>query len=96
MRKKTVLGNWKMNGNCADAEHWALAAARTAAGAAHVEVGVLPAYVHLDLVRRCTAGALAFGAQDVAVERNGAYTGAVPGQFLSPINDNALTAQAAE
>ncbi|MFO1493242.1 MAG: triose-phosphate isomerase [Lysobacterales bacterium] len=85
MRKKTVLGNWKMNGNCADAERWALDAARTAAGAAHVEVGVLPAYVHLDLVRRCTAGALAFGAQDVAVERNGAYTGAVSAEMLSDL-----------
>lgn len=83
MRKKAVLGNWKMNGTRTDAERWSAAAAALAANHPRVDIGVLPAFVHLQIARDVGNARLRFGAQDVAAQRNGPYTGAVSAEMLS-------------
>ncbi|MGE5722110.1 MAG: triose-phosphate isomerase, partial [Sphingomonadales bacterium] len=73
MRRKLVVGNWKMNGSRAALAELApiAAAAREAAG---VDVGVcLPAILIPIAVPR--AGGLAIGGQDCHSEEAGAYTG---------------------
>lgn len=86
MRRKLVLGNWKMNGNCADVSAWAGAAARTAAQLTRCDVGILPSFVHLSAARSAIGDArLAFGAQNVAAYPNGAYTGEVSAEMLADL-----------
>lgn len=84
MRKKLVLGNWKMNGTRTEAQAWASAAAALAASTPAVDVGVIPAFVFLDLVRdRIGESPLWLGAQNVSAHASGAYTGEVCASMLS-------------
>lgn len=83
MRRAMVLGNWKMNGRCAAASAWARAAAALAVALPGVDVGVLPAFVHLAHARSAAQGSpLLIGAQDLATSSDGACTGAVSGGML--------------
>mgnify|MGYP002146976879 CR=1 FL=1 len=78
MRRKLVLGNWKMNGSRAEATAWAHAAAALSRVTGAADVGVIPAFVHLDQVQQaCRSAPLWLGAQDVAAFENGAHTGEV-------------------
>ncbi len=84
MRRKMVLGNWKMNGTRADVQTWTEAAGRVAAVNVNVDVGVVPAFVHLAQVQASAAGTpLRLGAQNVAAYANGAYTGEVSADMLA-------------
>lgn len=84
MRRRMVLGNWKMNGTRAEASAWSRAAAELAVNLPHVDVGVLPAFVFLADVQRDTAASpLWLGAQDVAGYDDGAYTGEVSASMLA-------------
>ena len=84
MRRKLVLGNWKMNGSRADAHSWAAAAATVAAATAGADVGVIPPVVFLDVVRAASdSSPLWLGAQNVAAYDNGAYTGEVSARMLA-------------
>lgn len=84
MRRKMVLGNWKMNGTLADAQAWASAATAVAAANRGVDVGVLPAFVHLPAVLAIAAdSSLRVGAQNVAAQASGAYTGEVSADMLA-------------
>jgi triosephosphate isomerase len=84
MRRKMVLGNWKMNGTRAEAQAWATAAAAAAAACSRIDVGVVPAFIHIAAVQATTAGsALGIGAQNVAAYANGAYTGEVSASMLA-------------
>lgn len=84
MRRRMVLGNWKMNGRSADASAWASAAAALASALPGVDVGVLPAFVHLGAARAAAAGSsLLLGAQDVAAQADGAFTGEVSADMLA-------------
>lgn len=84
MRRRMVLGNWKMNGTRADAAAWSHAAAELAAGLPAVDIGVIPAFVFLsDVQRDAGPTALWLGAQDVAGFDNGAYTGEVSARMLA-------------
>jgi triosephosphate isomerase len=85
-RRRLVLGNWKMNGCRADASAWASAASSVAGECSACEVGILPAFVHLDTVLAAARGsALIVGCQDLASWANGAYTGEVSGDMLADI-----------
>ncbi len=82
MRRNIVAGNWKLHGS----RHFAsdlvgrLAAALPLPG---VEVVVLPPLPYLsDLIEDFEHAALAFGAQDVSSNQEGAYTGEVSAQML--------------
>ena len=80
LRRKLVVGNWKMNGGLAAlAELHAIAdAARAASG---VDVGICPPFT-LIAAAAARAGGLAIGGQDCHWAPNGAHTGAVSAGML--------------
>jgi triosephosphate isomerase len=80
LRRKLVVGNWKMNGSrAALAELGPIAAAaREAAG---VDVAICPPFTLITLAA-ARAGGLAIGAQDVHEADGGAYTGGISAAML--------------
>ncbi len=84
MRRRMVLGNWKMNGTRAEASAWSRAASGLATELPSVDIGVIPAFVFLaDVQRDAGASPMWLGAQDVASYDNGAYTGEVSASMLA-------------
>jgi triosephosphate isomerase len=84
MRRKLVVGNWKMNGNrAANAE---LLAALKAAGPWAAEVVVCPPYVYIADAAAALAGSgIGWGGQECVEFENGAYTGDVGAEMLADI-----------
>lgn len=81
-----VLGNWKMHTNLDEAMALSQASADAAIAHPDVEVGILPPAVWLvSLAERLSerAGAM-LGAQDVAAEPAGAFTGDLSAEMLAP------------
>ena len=82
MRRRIVAGNWKLHGSRA----FATSLVGQIAGAAPVpgvELVVLPPLPYLgDLIEDFEGTPLAFGAQDVSSNEQGAYTGEVSGSML--------------
>lgn len=86
MRRKMVLGNWKMNGSRSDAIQWTGAAAKMASALPTVDIGVLPAFPYLSDARNAAMHTpLLLGAQDVAAYPGGAYTGEVSASMLADV-----------
>ncbi len=80
MRRKLVVGNWKMNGSLAQlAELGAIAAA--ARNAPGVDVAVCPPFTLIAPARARAAG-LPIGAQDCHGKDSGAFTGSVSAAML--------------
>ena len=82
MRRKIVAGNWKLHGSRQFATELV---GQVAAGLplAGVELVVLPPLPYLgDLVEDFERAELAFGAQDVSSNQEGAYTGEVSAKML--------------
>ncbi len=85
MRQKIVAGNWKLHGDRVFARTLldAIAAAPAASG---VELVVLPPTAYLgELADRYVRDGLAFGAQDLDVNDQGAYTGETSGRMLRDV-----------
>ncbi|ODS62499.1 MULTISPECIES: triose-phosphate isomerase [unclassified Arenimonas] len=85
MRQRIVAGNWKLNGSRAFARQLldAVVAAPRAAG---VDLVVLPPLPYLaELAERYAGQGLGFGAQDLGVNTEGAYTGEVSGAMLRDV-----------
>ncbi|MBA3979140.1 MAG: triose-phosphate isomerase [Alcanivorax sp.] len=82
MRTSLVAGNWKMHGRLDMARDLA---ARIAAGApAGVELALCPPYPYLAALQQTLAGTpVALGAQNLAEQPEGAFTGEVAGEMLS-------------
>ena len=82
MRRKLVVGNWKMNGNrLANAE---LLAGLEEAGPFTAEVAVCPPFPYLSEVALSLQGKrIAWGAQDCSAHEPGAYTGEVSAAMLA-------------
>ena len=82
MRRKLVVGNWKMNGNrLANAE---LLAGLEEAGLFTAEVAVCPPFPYLSEVALSLQGKrIAWGAQDCSAHEPGAYTGEVSAAMLA-------------
>ncbi len=82
VRRKLVVGNWKMNGNRAtNAE---LLAALKAAGPWVAEVAVCAPSPYLgDVALSLQGEAIAWGAQDCSAFESGAYTGEVSASMLA-------------
>lgn len=82
MRRKLVVGNWKMNGNRAlNAE---LLAALKAAGPWVAEVAVCAPFTYLgDVAMSLQGDAMTWGAQDCSAFESGAYTGEVSVAMLA-------------
>lgn len=78
MRKKLLLGNWKMNKTVSEAKEFASQTAELVkfAEAHNVLVGVAPTYLGLDAVKSNSKG-LIVAAQNCHFEDHGAFTGEV-------------------
>lgn len=80
MPQKIVAGNWKMNGNKVSVETLLAAIAKF-----HVscKVVVFPSFVYLQLTQKVlSATKISWGAQNLAVEAKGAFTGEVAGEMI--------------
>ena len=78
MRKKLLLGNWKMNKTVSEAKDFALQTAELVkfADEHNVLVGVAPTYLCLDVVKNNVSGMIV-AAQNCHFEDSGAFTGEV-------------------
>ena len=82
MRRKLVVGNWKMNGNrAANAE---LLAGLNAAGPWTADVAVCAPFPYLgDVALSLQGGRIGWGAQDCSAHESGAFTGEVSAAMLA-------------
>ena len=78
MRKKLLLGNWKMNKTVAEAKEFALASIDLLklAESKGIEMGVAPTYLSLAAVKEINPNMIV-AAQNCHFKENGAYTGEI-------------------
>jgi triosephosphate isomerase len=82
MRQPLVAGNWKMNGS-ADSARALVGGITAGLNDSKAEVAICPPFVYLELVRGLVDNSpVALGAQNVAREDPGAYTGEVAAPML--------------
>jgi triosephosphate isomerase len=83
MRTKLVAGNWKLNGS-QDANQRLVSGILAGAGeAANAEILLCPPYVYLPQIDDQIAGStVMLGAQDVAMQAGGAFTGEISAAML--------------
>ena len=83
MRRGMVVGNWKMNGSLAAIDTLLRDLKAVIADSDGVDVAVCPPFPYLpqvsELLRACNIG---YGAQNVALEASGAFTGEVSAAML--------------
>jgi triosephosphate isomerase len=85
MRRKLVAGNWKMHGSRAD-NGPLIEAILAAPYLESVDCVVCPPFVYLaELARLLRGAAVKLGAQNVAAEAQGAYTGEVSAAMLKDV-----------
>ncbi len=79
MRRKLLLGNWKMNKTVAEAKEFALASKDLAklAKENNIDLGVAPTYLGLAEVRKNAADTMIVAAQNCHFNGSGAFTGEV-------------------
>ena len=86
MRRSLVVGNWKMNGTLASAKSLAEAIVSGIENA-NADIAVCPPFVYLrDIDQVLQDSHLKFGAQNVADQESGAYTGEISASMLKDIN----------
>lgn len=83
MRRKLVVGNWKMHGNFAVNAELLRELLRMLPASSCVETAVCPPFVYLASVReQLTNSAVKLGAQNLCTELQGAFTGEVSAAML--------------
>ena len=83
VRKKLVVGNWKMNGSLARNEALLVALSTMVRPEGRVDVVVCPPCAYLSQVRALLEGEpIALGGQSLSAFKDGAYTGEVSGAML--------------
>lgn len=83
MRQSLIMGNWKMNGSREEGQQLAKALAE-GLGTVSQEVAVCVPFVYLSDIRGVLASSpIALGAQNVADQASGAYTGEVSAAMLA-------------
>lgn len=86
MKKQFIAGNWKMNLTLKDARSLAKTLCDKLADSEAVDVGVFPSFVYLKDVCDILRGSNLFvGAQNMNMEKWGAFTGEVSGEMLRDI-----------
>lgn len=86
MRRKIVIGNWKMNGNSQSVEALLGGIAAQWAGVHQSEVGVCPPFPYLEFAKRMLENTnIGVGGQDVSIHDQGAYTGEVSAEILADL-----------
>ena len=90
MRKKLLLGNWKMNKTPSEAKEFALGPKEMVEYALshNIDVGVAPTFVCLQTVVENAAEGLIIAAQNVNEHDHGAYTGEISIPMLKEIGVN--------
>ncbi|MYB35589.1 MAG: triose-phosphate isomerase [Gammaproteobacteria bacterium] len=83
MRKKLIVGNWKMNGRRAMANELCSTIMHEMQNFKNIDVTLCPPFILLDEVRKMTADSeCMLGAQDLDMHNDGAYTGQVSAGML--------------
>jgi triosephosphate isomerase (TIM) len=83
MRRSLIMGNWKMNGTLEEGRQLAKALV-DGLGVVAQEVAVCVPFVHVTAIRDVLAASpIALGAQNVADQASGAYTGEVSAAMLA-------------
>ena len=79
MRRKLLVGNWKMNKLVSEAKEFALASRDLAKKAKenNIDLGVCPTYLSLQTVKENASKDMIVGAQNVHFKENGAFTGEI-------------------
>lgn len=86
MRKPLIAGNWKMNTNAKSAFALAKSVSEASPGYGAVDLLVCPPSVYLTAVRDAVAGGtVAYGAQNMYHEKNGAFTGEISAEMLKDV-----------
>ncbi len=86
MKKQFIAGNWKMNLALEEARSLARKLCDELAGYDTVDVGVFPSFVYLkELSDICSDSKMIVGAQNMSMEKCGAFTGEVSGAMLRDI-----------
>ncbi|MCQ2815387.1 MAG: triose-phosphate isomerase [Bacilli bacterium] len=90
MRRKLLLGNWKMNKLNSEAKEFAIAAKPLVAKARanKIDLGVAPTYLSLATARKYSSKAMIVAAQNVHFEDHGAFTGEVSIPMLKELKIN--------
>jgi len=84
MRRKLVVGNWKMHGSLTQNESLLGAIKSGAAQLSRVDIAVCPPFPYLAQLRQeLSASAVKWGAQDVHQLEKGAFTGEVSAAMLA-------------
>jgi triosephosphate isomerase len=83
MRRKLVVGNWKMNGSRESSINLVQSIVSQYDDATAVDVAICSPFVYLnDVARELEGRRVALGSQDVSVHLNGAYTGEISASML--------------
>ena len=79
MRRKLLMGNWKMNKLASEAREFALASKPLAelAKKNNIDLGVAPTYLSLAATKEAASKDMIVAAQNVHFKESGAYTGEV-------------------
>lgn len=86
MKKQFIAGNWKMNLTMDDAKDLARRLCDEAVNSDVVDVGVFPAFVFLrDVCEILHTSKVYVGAQNMYMEKSGAFTGEVSGAMLRDV-----------
>ncbi len=91
MKKPFVAGNWKMNTDSHTSIELAESIASGSLGIAgeRVHVAVIPPFVYIPaVVKAISTSSIAVGAQDIYIERQGAFTGEISASMLKDIGCN--------
>lgn len=85
MRKKLVIGNWKLHGGLARNEALLLGI-RGSDAVARIDAAVCPPFPYFQQAAELLRGtSVTVGAQDLSAYREGAYTGEVAGEMLADL-----------
>ncbi|MET0379814.1 MAG: triose-phosphate isomerase [Spongiibacteraceae bacterium] len=82
MRRKLIVGNWKMHGSKADIAELLTSLQQHLQGVSRAEIAVCPPYPYLLWVQDYLPDGIGLGAQNVCVETQGAFTGEVAASML--------------
>ncbi|MCB5183643.1 triose-phosphate isomerase [Methylobacillus gramineus] len=89
MRRKLVVGNWKMNGNLAQNKTLLDTLVRDLRGIDHADFAVCVPYPYLFQAQAILSGTnIAWGAQNIAKHGAGAYTGEVSAAMLKEFDSS--------
>lgn len=87
MRRGLVVGNWKMNGSLAMIDGLLRDLQQDLSGFVGADVAVCPPYPYLPVVAELLQGSpIRYGAQNVAEETSGAFTGEVSAAMLADLD----------